>query len=696
MAEAQYLKGRNRNHLLKIKGDVSVGTVVQTSVREEAVAKILRSSDEGHSERSEGIQRLIRESEAEGYVLVERVRPDTESRVYRFGCRPPRGVNKELLEAHLFAGHSLRNDYVTVELERLEAFRQARSGIVDYQPLETDYLGLSEQLNEAQAELKAKRAKARKRIKDPELQARIKELKAKRVKAKEALDGAKALLKNDEQFQEQIRELNEGAKVKVKDLYNNSKASWGTRLLAGEAAKDTGKESKGDPKRKRWTYEGRVGVQIQGGRPTDELGPGYSKNGQFQLDPLPVDQWDTRSGRRHAYTKARLRVGTDEKTHKPIWMEFDVLLHRPLPDGLLKWAWIKVWRSGNQHHYDLQLVVASENRSYRYQPPPTARMLERLKELGVVTSLAPRTERRGTLAISLDWAATPDGGFVVATAVDDEGHLMSFMLPPDIRKRLEDCHRIQRHIDTHFNEAKDVLRRWVRVNKGSEHAPDWLVENTSHIHAWRAARKLANVAGRWTRETFNPESVEQFWGLWRDERLNGGLDLFASFAELDSWFQAQGVTDSTRRMVLYLEWWRRKNRHLFQYASNRRQRAYARRLDIYRNWAAGLGRLYDTILVDGRDFRKAARDDSPEDDQTRDYFHKPRNVVASGTLRLALKKYATVAPVPSMQGCETDGKGTVSFGRCWEMLKAAGVCDTKVRETWKVNLQLAQKVADFE
>ena len=696
---ASYFKGQPRSHLLKVKGPVSVGDFVQTNVREEKVISILHSKDPDHKDRTAALQKLIKEVEEGDHTLVEKYVLKLPSRGMKFGARPPK--DKETFKDQLFAAFQLKNDFITVDIEAIEEYRAERAKIVDYQTVEDTFIGLTEQIKGARSELKDKRKKARTRVKDPELEARIKELKPLVEAASEELKAAKTLVNESKHLKSVNARLNVERKERKNKLNRDNQLGWGTKNMSREAANQASK--KGIPKRKRWTFEGRIGVQVTGDRPTNQLGPEHSQNTFFQLDPLPADQWDTRSGRRHAYTKARIRIGSTADK-KPIWLEFDVLQHRPLPEGTIRYAWIKVARNGNRHDYHLGVSINSEAFRSPYRKPPSSGVLKRLAGLGVMTTMNKRTKRAGTLALSLDWETTPDRGVVAAIGHDDEGNKLVVSLPSDIRRSLEGYKQKQQVVDLHFNEARLQLKMWKKLHD----VPAWLMEDTTHLHAWRAPRKLVKVVRQWADERGLSEVANRLWSIWRplrqpqwrgqvagkgsrnvarkkikDEGL--GEDLFALFEELGPWFEAQGVADETDRFVLYLEWWRRKNNHIYQWQCSERTSARRRRKDHYRQVASLLGRVYDTILIDNRKLN-VIRTSKPEH-MTTDHFNDLRKMLALGEFRDCLKTFGT-ATSGSRSCCMACGQKkcgcdmSSSFARNWAMLRAAGVDESGVKQVW--------------
>jgi hypothetical protein len=72
------------------------------------------------------------------------------------------------------------------------------------------------------------------------------------------------------------------------------------------------------------------------------------------------------------------------------------------------------------------------------------------------------------------------------------------------------------------------------------------------------------------------------------------------------------VTSELSRFVVWLEWWRRKNRHLEQMGRAARRRSMNRRRDIYRCFAAELSTKVEKVEIAPLDLASVALRDMPE------------------------------------------------------------------------------------
>ena len=133
------------------------------------------------------------------------------------------------------------------------------------------------------------------------------------------------------------------AKAAIKEYRNASGPSWGTYLLVDAAARQSFSKlplydidgQPNDPRHVRWTGEGSIGVQLQGGLSVEEALAG--EDTQLRISPPPAACWDPSTGSRRARSRQSresevwLRIGSDGR--KPIWCKFGVHMQRPLPPG---------------------------------------------------------------------------------------------------------------------------------------------------------------------------------------------------------------------------------------------------------------------------------------------------------------------------------------------------------------------------
>lgn len=575
------------------------------------------------------------------------------TQIWTFGCLPPTTGGELVHEQHRKA-HAYYNTLIEIELERRAAYRAARSAFPDLAPLEAEHKERRD-LIAAQRELlkKAKVARHNKQKETPEVKAQNKqtraEIKALQKVNKELYARLKAtrkqLAKNPVLLAASAT-INEHAKERVHQARATCGVFWGTYLLVekaieaaiGAARKKAKKAKKAqkaknsqkppmDPGFRRWDGDGRVGVQIHGRLTTRGLVRG--EHSFLQMDALPEGQWDTRSGRRHAWSKVRVRVGSEDN-RAPVFAEFPVLLHRPLPDGVVKWAWIKISRIGTRTRYELQLVMESMEFARR--------------RCGV-----------GTVGLDLGWRKKEDGGIRVACTIDNLGKEEEYVLPAAIGEALAHCDTLKSHQDRWFNLAKRVV---------AEHKaalPEEFAKEVTHIANWKSPGRMTTLVRRWTKESGHQERLRELYGAWKVERLAAGQDLMDSHERVTAWLVLGSRDGTTPALLWFLHVWQRKNNHLYDWLSNQRDKALARRKDIFRNWAAQLSARYETLVIEEFDLRRFARDATPEEDASSDYVHRQRNEAAPGECRevvveaFGARRVVEVDAVDSTKECDACG-----------------------------------------
>ncbi len=336
--------------------------------------------------------------------------------------------------------------------------------------------------------------------------------------------------------------------------------------------------------------------------------------------PLPSDQWETSAGRRNAIVNVQLRIGQVPKSKKPIWSPpFALHLHRKLPNGFITWAWIQAKKIGVVTKY--QLVLSIESKEFNSIP----------------------SKGLGTIAIAVGWKVTPGGGLLVGNSIDDKGNKQQYIIPPELRARLDTIPSgLRNYGDTHFNDAKETITQWLKNNE----TPSWFFEKKEdkfvwfppsgeNISQWRSRARLARLSYKWCHEVLH-DKLNFVWDLWKNERLNLKKDLFADSSEIFKWASDHNFNAADEQIAIYLEIWRRKNRHLYQWESDTRAKAIANRQDVYRNIVSRIGRSYDNVVFRNVDFARLARlSDEDKKDPAIKAVRKNIFITAPGEFRSA-------------------------------------------------------------
>lgn len=541
------------------------------------------------------------------------------------------------------------NDRVAIENGRRDAFRRLRAA---HHPLcgelETKELALEEELEEARVELKAQRRRARARVDDDALAAKAKAVVAQLKELRKKLSPVRKEANEDPRVRAAAAPLN----VLGKELFENMRhlahgPYWPTMGLTDRAFQQASGSS---PvlRRRRFSAEGLVGGQLGTcDQPTVEsVFDGTHK--WLQIDRA--------AGK---ITTGRLRVGSVGRD--PEWMEFSVLLHRPLPaTGIIKNAWVSMRQQGNRRCYELQLVIESAE---FFRRPATG----------------PAT------AVAVGFRRLPDGSVHVATAVDVNGEMRSLVLPVQApvgkfrRRKLEGDHdridqadRIRSASDVCFDQARDAASS--AIDDGL--LPRWFVEGAQHRAKWRSHRKLARLVGRLTNETWEDRGSD-LWRWWLQQRKRAGQDLYAPVSEVTA-AVADLVADDAHALAFYLEVWRRKNHHLYQVESDLRAKYRSWRKDLFACWVKQLGGR--RLLLSAKNLAGVTRKENPEDEQS---VHSPMRKLRAEAAPGRLAEMLVHAGAEKVDVGKEAVDGYVGIDtlaeRCCRVLEVAGEDTAKVR-----------------
>lgn len=540
--------------------------------------------------------------------------------------------------------HDYYNRLVLLELWRRLAFREARGALAGELPaLEAELAELNQRIKDARGDIQVKRAKNRKRVEDPVVAAQVKALQAERKPLAERIKAArKEVVKvygpgNDE-LSRLSAEKAGGNKAAVVRAKTNAAAlaemladpAWseewkivarldgeataagklfrsecgltpGTYMLVEKAVEAAfrppkkGEPPRPDPSPKgRFEGRGRIGIQLHQLSVADLLA-GRHRQVQLRMsDRLPNGKHATQR-----YGTLRLRVTPDMQ-----FAEVPVKLHRPLPpDGVVTQLWLLVQRDGPRTRYSLQCVVESAQWE---RPAP-------VKGTGIV-------------AIDTGWRLVEEG-IRVAYWVDDHNRHGQIVVPKKAQAAVAHASVLRGHADRHFDEARATLRSWM-----AEHAqalPEWLPAATESIAQWRAHWKLIRVARRLTEE-YLPQAP-QLWGQWLAHRQAANLDEFAPLSVVAGWLQAQGPVPPLVQLAVYMEFWRRKDAHLYDWETRERRHAENIRRELFRK-VAQVSRQYEQVMIEQIDLPKFNKNAPPEEQANQEWMHEQQRLASPGDL----------------------------------------------------------------
>ena len=533
--------------------------------------------------------------------------------VYKYGLRAPH-ENRDLALADLRLAHEYRNKLIEIERTRRATVRAVEDDMLGEPRLR---LAAAEKtLKDAVEAVTKYRASTRKRVAPEELIELLKLARSAHHEASYAFRVARqgvqpscSACKKAElptpcehataEGKRLLVELDyaaDAAKSAIKEYRNASGPSWGTYLLVDAAAQQSFRKlplydidgQPNDPQHLRWTGEGSIGVQLQGGLSVEEALAG--EDTQFRITPPPASCWDPGTGSRKARSRQSreaevwLRIGSDGR--KPIWCKFGLHMQRPLPPGAtIMMATVHCRRVGP--HFDWYLTV-------------TLRVDD-------IVSLKPRvTATRDAVAVDVGWrvfgedetyelrvAYWSDGTDAPPVVVRERDiRVPGFVIPPRGELRLDTAtlnqlaqpEGVRSERDVLFDGAKARLIEWLKTPHKNE--PEWvdsdgvvvtLREHCKALHAWRSQAKMAALTTR--------------WGEWLKEHPDG-----------DKWAYDMLVA------------WRGQDRYLWAVESRWRDRSLRRRRELYRLFGVALARTYGTVVLEKFDKRDVARRPKTEDE----------------------------------------------------------------------------------
>ncbi len=593
--------------------------------------------------------------------------------VYKYGLRAPH-ENRDLALADLRLAHEYRNKLIEIERARRARVRLAEDALLG-EPRRK--LSETEKTLEDAVEAVAKyRASTRKRAAPEELIELLKLARSSHHEASYAFRVARqrvqpscAACKKKElpppcehatpegrQLLVELDAAKDVAKAAIKEYRNASGPSWGTYLLVDAAARQSFSKlplydidgQPNDPRHVRWTGEGSIGVQLQGGLSVEEALAG--EDTQLRISPPPAACWDPSTGSRRARSRQSresevwLRIGSDGR--KPIWCKFGVHMQRPLPPGATIMGAVAHCRRVGPH-FDWYLTV-------------TLRVDD-------ASSLKPRVNAtRDAVAVDVGWRVFGEGetyelrvgywsdGSDAPPVVVRERDIRvpGFVIPPRGELRLDTAtlnqltqpEGVRSERDVLFDGAKARLIEWLKTPHKNE--PEWvdhdgvvvtLREHCKALHAWRSQAKMAALTTR--------------WGEWLKEHPDG-----------DKWAYDMLVA------------WRGQDRYLWAVESRWRDRALRRRRELYRLFGVALARTYSTVVLEKFDKRDVARRPKAEDEGEAHPARSNRQLAAVSELCECIEQAATSRGRGAVQvPCENSTRECPACGRIEDRKAAAAV-----------------------
>jgi hypothetical protein len=312
---------------------------------------------------------------------------------------------------------------------------------------------------------------------------------------------------------------------------------WGTYLLV-ESSDDQARKAADAPGFQPWQGNGALAVQIQRGMKASDL----ATDRRAQLA--------TPNARGHALL--RVRVGSDD-SRDPIWAEWPIIVHRPLPDdAIIKGVSIHMRSRGRKTVWSAEFTLTLPN--------------------------TVRTCGQGAVGVDLGWRMIGGEERVCAYASEDGSHTGELRLTVH---ELGGFDRVESLASTRSTLRND-LQTSLQEYRASGLASPWFLEETRYLHAWKSAGKYFRL--RKAMHDLRAVAVE---GLVKEDDVIAMLDAFCY-----------------------------RDTHLSDWESNQRQKNLDHRKAKYAEFAAWLASKYETLVLEKFDLRvfatKPAKDVIPD------------------------------------------------------------------------------------
>jgi len=396
------------------------------------------------------------------------------TRAYKYVIRAPVS-NRELIVEQMKAAHHYRNKLVEIERMRRQAQRALLSSATPVAEAEASLASILHDLEEAVKEIKAYKQNKRAGKVPEELRTKVSML---RVRRRDALVAHRqARLASKETQKTEAMTVDALAADQRKAARASCGVYWGTYLLVEsadqQARKDTPLYDGGEPSDPRftpWTGEGQIGVQLQHGMSVGEL---YEPNTLVQLIPheritVKGPATSKRAARRQ-YCHLRMRIQSNE-ARDPIWAEWPMVMHRPLPpDGRVKRVIVQRRRVGAHEEWS---VVFSCEADYR-----------RIDNA-----------RDGVVGLDIGWRMRPDGQIRVGAWAGSDGQRGEVLLPPRLITAMSKPDELRSVRDKAFDRARAELKQWIQQ---APYVPTWMRERAQWVDRWKSPGRLAGIVRTW-------------------------------------------------------------------------------------------------------------------------------------------------------------------------------------------------------
>lgn len=386
-------------------------------------------------------------------------------RVYEYGCGRQAVCGMDLALEQMFRRNELWNRIVEIDNDvrtKMDAALSAGTQEAELRILRDQHIVLRAQLaaiREVRTASKSELAEIRERVKTSA--AKLRQLLAAVKVARKA---------NAHQHRSLMRDLDAERLSRVREALVNAGLYWCSRMEINGHYRVARARAMREGRRLQprvWDGTGSVCVYFQKGLDVSAV---FGSNGRLQIDPVSEDAWKSPSRsirRRAAWTRVRMRIGA-EADLSPVWLEFPISMHRPLPEGgEIRWASIVRERIGLSFRHRLLITVRL--------PPP-------------------RGDTRPAAAVGVDvgWRITPDG-LRVAYWYGTDGTHGELVLPHTDLEAFRQISSLNSTIRAAYLDIRSLLQSLI----DKEVLPRPVISMVSAALSTSSPQTLVEVFDRW-------------------------------------------------------------------------------------------------------------------------------------------------------------------------------------------------------
>lgn len=417
-------------------------------------------------------------------------------RVYVYGLKPPT-QQAERVDDQMRLGTRYYNDLTRINWRLRKIIREVLQEKDSHLgPLVTAHAEAEAAYKAAQEEVRALRKRTRCRADTAEQRARVRELGQVCKAARTALKEARQQIDLTLQQTTRLEMARNKAQAEKKEAQHASGLAWGTYQMidedvdrAAQMTKLWKKDAPHDPGMRDGARTG-IAVHIQNRvLTTEQIMAGTDQWIRISLRP---PQSDSKSAQRRRFGTVQLRVGSDEQ-RQPIWAEWPLLMHRPLPAGAqITWAKVHRRKVADRTIWELHITFQG----------------------GVEDPVKPRGN--GVLAVNFGWRKMYTGSLRAAYWRDEDGTEGFFELDPAVISGLRKVDSLRSIRDRSRNELRAHLTAWLRERDAV--LPPWLRGRTNFIHTWKSSQRFYELCTEWEEKRWD-DDTEGFRMLhtWRQD-----------------------------------------------------------------------------------------------------------------------------------------------------------------------------------